>query len=480
MIFETGSMSPTIPVGSLGLARTVPASQLNKGDVATVVRSDGTRITHRVVSVEAKSSVAAMLTMQGDANPVPDPEPYIVADAQRMYFTMPVAGYIVSWLGNPFTVALEALGVVALILIAFAPERGWRRSRGARRLLGTTAASVSVAVAATGVVGPGEAHAATASATATGSLTTGRPVSPTTLSCVNTTTTYLLLPYSTVELRWPNPPAQSDYTYELSFPGQNQNQTPINIPAASRGNPAVYKFEQSILQNLIGWIIGGGSYDVVLTNKVGNFRSSSTQTQGIRATKPIIEAPAGIKCVTESAAARSAPSPASTPPASTPSESTPPESTPSTHPSESAGSATQAPDTSEISSTAPSPSSSTDGTAPATPELPSGGIPNSYDAFVFYHEDGTVTIRDAKTADIVYSGNYSAHASVRWVPRTEKLEIVDPDGTVTVVSRRGDEWVSEVTPPRTPEAPAPTAELTGPAAEPTPTVAPTPTGVPAE
>ncbi|EGD56931.1 hypothetical protein [Gordonia neofelifaecis] len=443
MIFETGSMSPAIPVGALGFSRTVPATQLRSGDVATVVRADGTRVTHRVVSVDATSSTSAMLTMRGDANPAPDPDRYIVADARRVYFTVPVLGYVASWLGNPYTLAIQALGVSALLLVAFAPEQGWRRSRAARRMVGTTAAAVTVAVVATGVVDPGEARAATANATATGALATGRPANPTSLSCYNTTTTYLLLPYSTVELRWPNPPSQANYTYELSFPGQTQ--APILLPASSLANPAVYKFEQGILGSLLTWILGGGSYPVVLTNLIGNFRSSGTATQSLRATTPVFEVPAGIRCVspTGTASARLAPtttsSAASSAPPSTSASSTSASSTSdaASSPPASSPSAPAAPTT--TSEVAPSP----------TPELPAGGTPTSSGRYAFYDDGGAVTIRDATSTEVVYRGSFPSSSTVRWLPGSEQLEITEPDGTVVTVSRSGSDWLEQRTPPPT-------------------------------
>ena len=41
IMFKTGSMSPTIPTGSLAVVRQIPASDIKVGDVTTVSRGEG-------------------------------------------------------------------------------------------------------------------------------------------------------------------------------------------------------------------------------------------------------------------------------------------------------------------------------------------------------------------------------------------------------------------------------------------------------
>ena len=209
VLFETGSMAPAVPTGSLGLSRTVPAASVGPGDLVGVVRDDGVRVTHRVESIDAVTGNSVAMTLKGDANARPDPEPYVVTEVTRVYGTMPLLGYVVAWLKNPYTLALQAMGLLALLAIAFTPKQGWRNSPTAQRLAaGSAAATVAVLVAA-GMQGSGDAQAAlTGQATATGSMQAGVPNNPTSLTCVNTTTTIILLPYATVELRWPNPPGE--------------------------------------------------------------------------------------------------------------------------------------------------------------------------------------------------------------------------------------------------------------------------------
>lgn len=52
LVFRSGSMEPSIPTGSLALARETSAVEVQVGDVVSVLRSDGSRITHRVDRVD--------------------------------------------------------------------------------------------------------------------------------------------------------------------------------------------------------------------------------------------------------------------------------------------------------------------------------------------------------------------------------------------------------------------------------------------
>ena len=50
IMFKTGSMSPTIPAGSLAVVKEIPAADINVGDVVTVDRPGKLPVTHRVTS----------------------------------------------------------------------------------------------------------------------------------------------------------------------------------------------------------------------------------------------------------------------------------------------------------------------------------------------------------------------------------------------------------------------------------------------
>src|SRR5690606_2247206 len=83
LVVAGGSMGDALPLGSLAVAVEVPARDVARGDVVSVVRADGTRVTHRVVGIGQDGSggqegpggpdgAAVDLVLQGDANPAPD------------------------------------------------------------------------------------------------------------------------------------------------------------------------------------------------------------------------------------------------------------------------------------------------------------------------------------------------------------------------------------------------------------------------
>lgn len=136
IMFKTGSMSPTIPAGSLALVHQVPAAQARVGDVVTVDRPGQLPITHRVVSVDPGREGSARLVLKGDANPTPDPAPYDVATVREVVWSAPGLARVVVWLGSPWVIGVLTLGVAALVMWAFWPKersegRGRRRAEAA-------------------------------------------------------------------------------------------------------------------------------------------------------------------------------------------------------------------------------------------------------------------------------------------------------------------------------------------------------------
>ncbi len=118
LVFTSGSMSPEMPTGSLGLARTVAASELRVGDVVSVTGADGIRVTHRIVATEQQPS-EVVLTLKGDTNPSPDQESYRVKEADRVFFNAPYVGRMVSAFTSPWGMFLGGLAVAALLFWAF-------------------------------------------------------------------------------------------------------------------------------------------------------------------------------------------------------------------------------------------------------------------------------------------------------------------------------------------------------------------------
>jgi len=143
LVFRSGSMSPDIPTGSLALARPVAATDLEVGDVVSVVNAAGVRVTHRVVAI-AGTGPARELTLRGDANPVPDAETYPVTSVDRVHLSVPGVGYAVAWLGSPLGLLVLGGACVGVLVLGFTGGRP-RPPRGGRRRAGAVAAPVVAA-----------------------------------------------------------------------------------------------------------------------------------------------------------------------------------------------------------------------------------------------------------------------------------------------------------------------------------------------
>ncbi len=122
--FATGSMSPTIPQGALALAREVPASELEVGSVAMLQRPGERPISHRILAIaEDPAAVdSRLITMQGDDNPVPDPEPYAVTSGRVILAAVPGGAAAFALLRSPIVMGLLTAGAAALVLRAFWPS----------------------------------------------------------------------------------------------------------------------------------------------------------------------------------------------------------------------------------------------------------------------------------------------------------------------------------------------------------------------
>lgn len=123
LVFQSGSMSPSITTGALAFARTVPADQLEIGDVVSVTNASGVRITHRVTGLDPVGGGEMMMTMRGDANDADDPAPYYVSEADRVLCHMNGLGFAVAWLSNPVAIFLGGMVAGGLCVIAFGRTR---------------------------------------------------------------------------------------------------------------------------------------------------------------------------------------------------------------------------------------------------------------------------------------------------------------------------------------------------------------------
>ena len=123
LIFQTGSMAPTMPTGTAAIAQPIPAEQINVGDVVMVERQGQLPVTHRVMSVETDPAVegGAILVLKGDDNEVNDPSPYHVTEAVRVVFPIPGLGTVIEAGRTPLFLGLTTMFVAGLVLWAFWP-----------------------------------------------------------------------------------------------------------------------------------------------------------------------------------------------------------------------------------------------------------------------------------------------------------------------------------------------------------------------
>ena len=144
IMFKTGSMSPTIPAGSIALVHEVPADVVTVGDVVTVDRPGVLPVTHRVTSVTEDASATASanphartLTLKGDANRTEDPAPYTVDSVKRVIFSVPGIAPLVAQASNPVVLGTTTVVMAAVVTWAFWPRRNRPRSAvGAARTRG--------------------------------------------------------------------------------------------------------------------------------------------------------------------------------------------------------------------------------------------------------------------------------------------------------------------------------------------------------
>lgn len=115
MTVLTGSMTPTIPAGSMILVRPVDPGTLQVGDIATYQEQEGvdTYITHRVVGVRERAGETRYV-FQGDANPGPDLQAVRPGAVRgEVWFHVPYLGSTKESLGGP-----AGVGLLAMLLLA--------------------------------------------------------------------------------------------------------------------------------------------------------------------------------------------------------------------------------------------------------------------------------------------------------------------------------------------------------------------------
>ena len=128
-VIEGGSMGASVPRGSIAYERTVPVDRLAVGDVITYTH-EGTRVTHRIVSIGRGRDGRRLFRTRGDANATPDPWRFALPGAEQpvLRFHVPFAGYALAAL-SVRSVRMLALGAPALAIALVALAGAWREPR---------------------------------------------------------------------------------------------------------------------------------------------------------------------------------------------------------------------------------------------------------------------------------------------------------------------------------------------------------------
>lgn len=121
----SGSMTPTLPVGSAVIVRPVSAADVVAGDIITYANPSGSFTTHRVEEVQL-SDEGRLFVTKGDANEKRDSDPVHESSLRgRVWFHVPFIGYAREAVGSP--AGLATIGVLMLLILI----TDWFRSRSA-------------------------------------------------------------------------------------------------------------------------------------------------------------------------------------------------------------------------------------------------------------------------------------------------------------------------------------------------------------
>ena len=110
----TGSMQPTIPIGSLVVTENLPAGQLQVGDIMVFPNPNDTKLTivHRIVWLSHDQSGDVLVRTKGDYNALPDQwtlKRAGTAEADRVIEILPGAGTAAGY--------LQTIGFAGLVLL---------------------------------------------------------------------------------------------------------------------------------------------------------------------------------------------------------------------------------------------------------------------------------------------------------------------------------------------------------------------------
>jgi signal peptidase I len=128
VVVYSGSMEPSLKVGSLAFVQSVPSADIAVGDVITFTdpHQPGRLVTHRVAEIVERPEGGLAYRTKGDANAAPDPWALALpAEAGRTAFDIPYVGYAL-WYAKTREARTALMALVALLTLAGLLRRIWR------------------------------------------------------------------------------------------------------------------------------------------------------------------------------------------------------------------------------------------------------------------------------------------------------------------------------------------------------------------
>lgn len=129
-VITGGSMTGTIPKGSVVYAKLVPVDDLKAGDIITFVPPGfSTAVTHRIIGVEPAPDGRPVFRTKGDYNAAADPwEITLDQPTQARYsFHIPVVGYVLAAMAIR-QVRMIVIGLPALVIALSLLWSLWRQA----------------------------------------------------------------------------------------------------------------------------------------------------------------------------------------------------------------------------------------------------------------------------------------------------------------------------------------------------------------
>ncbi|QQM21212.1 signal peptidase I [Rhodococcus sp. P-2] len=473
LIFQSGSMSPTIDTGALAFARTVPASEVQVGDILSVYDSQGTRITHRVESIDQQGNNLAVAQLRGDANPIADPDPYVITEADRVFFSINRLGYVAVWLSGPSGLVLGAIAVGGLLYIAFRPRKGpdegeprldRHDAHGDSHAFKAIVALATVGLSVTGIANIGGTQAAFTGTATAGSIsfTTAAsfPKPPASMTCSDKGTSVLLA--------WPG--VATDTFRIIVRNATNTTQPPLIRDVTGLSTTLTLSDLPSG-----GILLSNTNYDVELHGLVGTYVtpeytgyriSSSTlliilndmacvsgPTSGTTAASApaarsalVAQAPSATTTTSTAAVSSTTPSPTTTPSASTTLQATTTTSTTTPSTTTSSPTTTTAPPTTTTTTTTVPPITTTPSEVPIGAPATTTGL----SAQKLSTASGNVVSVSNSSGTEVYRGAVDNDAVLHWLTGTDQLYVITTSG-VTVIDTSTGVWAESPAPSELPD-----------------------------